>query len=221
VAPERVRTLALERLPKDPYPRTTPRTAREAREQQRGHLRDLITQVRAALATAQRRHKRNFNKRVRPVNKALKIGDLVFVDAHDTERRKLDHKVVGPFEIVRTDGHTYTVLVDGLPDTVSSNHVTREPTPTGQDPHVTGQEVPEAVIPDGHGPDGPEFVWDRFVDHLVDDEGDLRLKVRWWGYGPEEDIWERGLKFDPRKVRQYFRRKRLPDPTGLAAFLSW
>jgi len=75
VVPERVRTLALERLPKDPYAEIVPRTAREAREQQRGHLRNLITQVRAALATAQRRYKRNFDKRVRPVNKALKIGN--------------------------------------------------------------------------------------------------------------------------------------------------
>jgi len=138
VVPERVRTLALERLPKNQYPETVPRTAREARERQRGHLRNLITQVRAALATAQRRYKRNFDKWVRPVNKALNIGDWVFVDAHDTNRRKLDHKAVGPFEIVRTDGHTYTVLVDALPATVSSDHVTWAPPPTGQEPNVDG-----------------------------------------------------------------------------------
>jgi len=221
VVPERVRTLALERLPKDPYPETVPRTAREEREQQRGQLRNLITQVRAALATVQRRYKRNFDKPVRPVNKAFKIGDWVFVDAHDTDRRKLDHKLVGPFEVVRTDGHTYTLLVDGLPDTVSSDLVTWAPPPTGQEPNVDGWTVPDAVVPDGHGPDGPALVWDRFLTHEVDDEGKLWLTVRWWGYGPEADTWERALKFDPRKVRQYCRRKRLPDPSGLAAFLSW
>jgi len=75
VFPERVRTLALERIPKDPYPQTTPRTAREAKEQQRGHLRNLITQVRAAPATAQRRYKQDFYKRVFSFNKSLKIGD--------------------------------------------------------------------------------------------------------------------------------------------------
>jgi len=31
----------------------------------------------------------------------------------------------------------------------------------------------------------------------------------------------RARKFYPRKVLQYCRRKRLPDPSGLAAFLSW
>jgi len=40
-------------------------------------------------------------------------------------------------------------------------------------------------------------------------------------YGPEEDTWERALKVDPRKARHYFRRKRLPDPTALPAFLRW
>jgi len=138
VVPERGRTLALDRLPNDPYRKTVPRTAREAREQQRGHLRNLITQVRAALATAQRRYRRNFDKRVRPVNQALKICDWVFVDAQETDRRKLDDKVVGPFEIVLTDGHTYTVRMDGLPDTVRSDHVTWAPPPTGQEPNVDG-----------------------------------------------------------------------------------
>jgi len=47
------------------------------------------------------------------------------------------------------------------------------------------------------------------------------MKVRWRGNGSEEDTWERARKFDPRKLRQYRRRKRLPDPSGLAAFLSW
>jgi len=130
--------LALERLPKNPYPQTVPRTAREERERQRGHLCCLITQVKAAFATAQRRYKSNLEKRVRPVNKALKIGNWVFEDAQDTDRRKLEHNVVGPFEIVRTDGHTYTVLVDGLPDTVSSDHVTWAPPPTGQEQNIDG-----------------------------------------------------------------------------------
>ena len=231
VVPERVRTLALERLPKNQYPETVPRTAREARERQRGHLRNLITQVRAALATAQRRYKRNFDKWVRPVNKALNIGDWVFVDAHDTNRRKLDHKAVGPFEIVRTDGHTYTVLVDALPATVSSDHVTWAPPPTEQEPNVYGWTVPDAVVPDGHGPDIPAFVWDRFLNHEVDDDGDLWLKVRWWGYGPEEDTWERARKFDPPRsasmagasafqTRLDWRPSCVGDPTEAAAAKS-
>jgi len=162
--------LALERLSKVPYPQTVPRTALETREQQRCHIRNLITQVRAALATAQRRFMRNFEKRVRPVNKALKISYWVFLDAQDVDRRKLDHKVVGPFVIVRTDGHTYTVPVDGLLDTVSSAHVTWAPPPTGQEPNVNGWTVPEVVVPEGHGPDGPALVSDRFLTHEVDDD---------------------------------------------------
>jgi len=178
VVPEPVRKLALERLPEDLYAQTVPRTARKEREQQRDHLRNLILQVRAALATAQRRYQGNFEKRVRPVNKAVKIGDWVLVDAQITERRKFDHKVVGQFEIVRSDEHTYTVLVDGLPDMVSSDHATRAPSPTGQDPNVDGCTVPDAIVPDGHGPDGSVFVYDRFLTHEVDDDGVRWLNVR-------------------------------------------
>ena len=169
IVPKRVWTVALERLPKDWLPQRVPNTALEAQEL-RGDLRNLITQVRATLATAQRQYKRSFNKWVRPVNK---IGALVFVDAHDTERRMLDHKVVGRFEIVCTDGHTYTVFVDGLQDTASSDHMTWAPPPTEQEPNGDGWMVPDAHLPDGHGPDGKVFVWGPFLTHQVDDDGDL------------------------------------------------
>jgi len=66
--------------------------------------------------------------------------------------------VVRPFEIVGTDGHTHTVLGDGLPGTVSGDHVTWALAPTGLEPNVDGRNVPEAVIPGGYGPDGPAFV---------------------------------------------------------------
>jgi len=184
-------------------------------------LRNLITQVRAALFTAQHGYKRNFDKRMRPVNKALKIGDWVFLDARDTNRRNSDNKIGDPVEIVRMDGRTYTALEDGLLDTVSSDHLSWAPPPTGQEPKVDEPEDPEAVVPNMYGPDDPAFIWDRFLDHVVDEEGNLCLQVRWWGYEPEEDTWERALKFDPRKVSQHCRRKHLPDPNGLAAFLNW
>ena len=118
--------------------------------------------------------------------------------------------MIGPFEIFRSDGQTFTVLVDGLSDTVSSDHVTWTPPPTGQEPNVDGWTIPDAVVRDGHAPDGPAFLSDRFFTYDVDHNGDIWLNVRWWGYGPEEDAWERVRKLDPRKVRQDYRRKRLP-----------
>ena len=48
---ELVRNVALERVPNDPLRQTLRTTAREASEQQRRGIRNLITQVRAARAT--------------------------------------------------------------------------------------------------------------------------------------------------------------------------
>lgn len=78
---ELVRNVALERVPNDPLPQTLPTTARGARKQQRRNIRNLITQVRAAHATPKRSYKQSSDKRVRPVNKAVKINDWDVVDA--------------------------------------------------------------------------------------------------------------------------------------------
>lgn len=44
------------------------------------------------------------------------------------------------------------------------------------------------------------------MGHDRDENGDLWLRVRWWGYNETEDTWEPAYKFDRTKVTQYCHR---------------
>lgn len=204
VVPERVRSYALDQLTSSPYSKKFTGSAKQMREARRAHLRDLAFKVRNNLELAQKRYKKSYDRRVNTVNETLKAGDWVYVDTHDKERKKLDQIVEGPYRILRRDGHTFTVMAKGFPDRVSSDHVARAPTPAGEMDSSTMLHGPqEPVVPLDHEDTGKHFVWERFVAWDRDTDGDLWLKVRWWGYAPSEDTWEPWYKFDRRKVTQY------------------
>eukprot|EP00170_Pyropia_yezoensis_P001625 contig_7034_g1629 len=116
-------------MPAKPYPNEVPKTARAAREYHRAHLCNQDHQVRKALASAQRRYKRAYDKRVRPVNKTLRVGDWAYIDANIQNPKKLDETVLRPYQIVGRDDHTLTVMMDGHPERASGDNVARAPTP--------------------------------------------------------------------------------------------
>lgn len=212
-APERVRNLSLERLPASPYPKEVPQSPRAAREYYRARLRNLTHQVRKALASTQRRYKRAYDKRVRPVNKTLRVGDWAYVDANIQHPKKLDETVLGPFQIVGRDAHTFTVMMGGHPERVSGDNVARAPTPKDQVDSSTILRGPQGLaVPWDHTETGQQFVWERFVDYTHDEEGKLWLLVRWWGYAADEDTWEPHDRLDERKVAEYCRRMGVAVP---------
>lgn len=204
IAPERVRSLAVERLVEGPAPAPEGGLATRV-EDIRGQLRGVIHKVRKSLEVSQRRYKRNYDAKVREVNKDVAIGDWVFVDGHAKSKQKLGTHSTGPFEVLGRDGHTITIDVDGYPDRVSSDHVVSASQPTGDLHELLRTRAPpqEAVVPDGHRSTGKEFVWESFVGHELDGDGNLRLWTRWWGYHPDEDTLEDADKFDARKVDEY------------------
>jgi len=204
VTPERVRNLSVERLVGSPAPEETDGSPRAVREGIRARLRNLIHMVRKSLTLAQRWYKRNYDARVRPVNKDVHAGDWVFVDGHARTKYKLRTRAAGPYKVLSRGEGTFSLDIGGYPETVSSDHVTAAPGPPG-DPQTLLQNlrVPQnIVVPEGHQHKGKEFVWEAFVGHEVADDGTLRLWTRWWGYHPEEDPLELASRFDLRKVHQ-------------------
>jgi len=145
---------------------------------------------------------------VRPVNKDVHAGDWVFVDGDTRTKYKLGTRAFGPYKVLSRGEGTFRLDICGYPETVSSDHVTATPGPSG-DPKTLLQNlrVPQDIlVPEGHQHTGKELVWEAFVGHEVADDGTLRLWTRWWGYHPEEDTLELASRFDLRKVHQYMQR---------------
>jgi len=224
VTPERVRSLSVERMVGSPTPEETDGIPRAIREVIRARLRNLIHKVRRSVTLAQRRYKRSYDARVRPVNKDVQAGDWVFVDGQARTKYELGTRAAGPYKVLTRGEGTFSLDIGGYPETVSSDHVTAAPGPPG-DLRTLLQNlgVPQdVVVPEGHQHTGKEFFWDAFVGHEVADDGMLRLWRRWWGYHPEEDSLVLASRFDLRKVHQYMRRVglRVEEAGSVVDFLA-
>ena len=51
---------------------------------------------------------------------------------------------------------------------------------------------------------------DNIVDHGVDGEGIMRVKVRWYGFTEKEDTWEPVTNLPRHFLRLYARRQKIP-----------
>lgn len=103
--------------------------------------------------------------------------------------------------------------MDGYSDKVSGDHVTRAPTPRGHPESASVVPWPQGrVVPLDHEELSLEFFWEAFVDNSRDEEDLLYVKVRWWGYSPEEDTWKSSETLDSRTLSQYCRRVATRQP---------
>jgi len=71
---------------------------------------------------AQRRYKRNYDARVRPVNKNVHAGDWVFVDGHTRTKYKLGTRAAGPYKVLSRGDGTFSLDIDVYPESVSRDH---------------------------------------------------------------------------------------------------
>ena len=164
-----------------PTPEETKDSPRTIREVIRARLHNLIHKVRWSLTLAQWRYKRNYDARVRPVKKDVRVGDWVFVDGHARTKYKLGNRAAGPYKKLTRGEVTFSSDIAGYPETVSSDHATAGPGPPG-DPQTLVQNlgVPQnVVVPEGHQRTGKQVVWEAFVGHEVADDYTLRLWTRW------------------------------------------
>ena len=136
---------------------------------------------------ARQRHMKDYN------NPTFEPGDKVWVrnSKNRMDSNKLDPLWIGPCEIIARVGTfgRYRVV---LPDRVEDMHM------DDFKPYLVtpeGKSIPCLYFrPRAPLPESDDFVVDKILDHKV--EKGLHLwKVRWKGYGPDEDTWEPASSF--------------------------
>jgi hypothetical protein len=137
------------------------------------------------------RVRQNFLKDFR--SPSFEPGDKVWVrnSANRTDSSKLDPLWTGPCEILERVGNSGRYKVS-LPSGVEDFHMDCfKPYLSPPD----GKAIPcHYFKPRPKLPETDDFVVQKILDHKID-KGIHYWKVRWKGYGPEEDSWEPASSF--------------------------
>jgi RNase H-like domain found in reverse transcriptase/Reverse transcriptase (RNA-dependent DNA polymerase)/Integrase zinc binding domain/Chromo (CHRromatin Organisation MOdifier) domain len=152
---------------------------------------DSLSEARSALIKAKDDMARYYNQRRTPAP-IFKPGDRVYLDASDIKTtrpsQKLAHRNLGPFVVERQVGSSAYRL--RLPRSMNRLHpvfnvVKLTQAPVDPIPGRRAHAPPPPVLVG----DGEEYIVERVLDSRVR-RGKLQFKVKWKGYGVEEDSWE-------------------------------
>jgi transposase InsO family protein len=210
---------------RDPQRIAWPERAQEGNapraEAQAERMLNLQRELRDRLEKAKADQARYYNRGHKDLS--LAIGDMVYLSTQylDTVRpsAKLDYKYIGPFPVEQVINKQAYKLK--LPQNMTIHpvfHVSLlEPANLAQE---TTREQPDAFRFDATAPDVYEV--QEVVEQETTDEGKWLYKVRWKGYGPEEDTWEPAEHLSEAAIRAYQRKaqnraKELQTAPGRAA----
>jgi hypothetical protein len=182
-------------------------------------VKELVPLAQTRLAEAQAQYKKNFDRSIKEKNKGVLPGSWVYLrrEVHEAGRNpKLDDQVDGPYKVIATDGRVFKLRIGDDDVPVSSDRITPAPV---SDPEPRNREDPidETARPAAAGDDDDEeegyegsqmdeFVFERITGMKKLNDGTLRYKVRWYGYGPEDDTWEPRAHLPAASLRRYHRR---------------
>ena len=119
-------------------------------------------------------------------------------------------KILGPYQVLKTDGRPLTIESDDGIRTINGNHATGAPESPEGDPAWARALAAWTVSSLPSSASKPlEAVFDHFVGQGYDEHERLMLKVRWFGHGPREDTWLYVEDLPSEKVCQYCHRHQL------------
>jgi hypothetical protein len=163
------------------------------------------------------RYKRMYDHHVRSRHTDLHVGDQVLVRTYVLEpgrSSKLSFPVAGPYPVTRIDGVNVEIRTREGTERLHLDRVMKCPVdlPSGIEwaPMKEPAKPKLSLSTDAEA----EFVIDRFVSHApASDESCWLLRVRWAGFGPDEDTWESAEGLPPEMIQKYERRKKLSAGT--------
>ena len=223
VSPRWLQLIAMERMPRLRQAEEKTEDASTAAAQYVEVLKALIPAVRRQLGNAQATYKRAFDARTKEENNSVKAGDWVYLDAHSRSPKKLGFKTQGPYMVLLTDGHRSLVESPKGLRTVRSDHVTGAPAPPARDGKWTRALRAKALFKVGvQFKEGPEFLFERFLNHGWDDDGKLKVLVKWFGFPEQQATFQLASSLPREAIRKYCFRKRvkLPALTREDVFIS-
>jgi len=213
LSPRRLQLIGMERMPRLRQAEKRTEDASTAAEQYVEDIKALIPAARRQLGKAQATHMRVFDARTKEKNNSVEAGDWVYLDAHSRSPKKLGLKTQGPYMVLQTDGHRFLVESPKGLRTVSSDHVTCAPAPPARDGKWTRALRAQALFKVGDQiKEGPEFVFERFLNHGWDDDGQLKVLVKWFECPEHEATWELAPSLPLEEIRKYCLRKRVKLP---------
>jgi len=158
-------------------------------------------------------YKRAFDARTKEKHNSVKAVDWVYLDAHSRSPKKLGFKTQVPYMVLQTDGHRFLVESPKGLRTLSSDHVTGAPAPPAPDGEWTRALRAQALFKVGDEiKEGPEFVFERFLNHGWDDDGQLKVLVKWFGFPEQETTWQLASSLPREAIRKYCLRKLVKLP---------
>jgi Chromo (CHRromatin Organisation MOdifier) domain len=146
-------------------------------------------------------------------------GSWVYLrrEVHEAGRNpKLDDQVDGPYQVIETDGRVFILRIGDEDVPVSSDRIKPAPVsdqeprnredPIGETARTVAAEDDDDEEECYEGAPTEEFVFKRIAGMKKFNDGTLRYKVRWYGYGPEDDTWEPSAHLPAASLRRYHRK---------------
>jgi hypothetical protein len=161
----------------------------------------------------QQRYEDNYDRNVQRRNTQIEPGDLVYDKTFVTEPGrypKLEFPAAGPFVVISNDENTFLLRTRSGDQQVSSDRVIKAGVSSDLLPEMQVRFRPSAPAPPS--PDEnpyEEFVVERLLSHGVDDDRNVVMRVRWFGFGSDNDIWEPITHLHKRLVVRYAKRNKL------------
>jgi len=112
--------------------------------------------------------------------------------------------------VLQSDGYRFLIESPRGTRTVSSDLVTGAFTPPARDAKWTRALKAQALFKEGaHLKGGPECVFEQYIKYGWNDDGQLKLLVKWFGFPEGEATWNFASSLPRKALRQNCLRKKI------------